>query len=171
MLSKWSILPTKVAVLTLNESFFTTIPSMKLAKNILPILRPTIIWDYGCCLQIEYLIYCFHIHWQKQVLAFKLPKKKPVFYPKAEQLEPNDATDHEHQIYLTTALGHCSTTSSRLGESTQLVTANWQGNARPTPSATHGKEVERARRLDTTALSSPAQSPTSLSLETSRKEL
>lgn len=146
---------------------------MKLAKNILPTLCPTIIQHYGFRLQIEYLICCFHIHCKdkKWVSAFKLPEKKPVFYPKAEQLEPDDAIDKEYQIYLQTALGHCSTTSSRLRESTQLLRANLQGNPRPALSAVNGKEVERAQRLDTKALRSSAQSPTSLSAETTHKKL
>lgn len=143
---------------------------MKLAKNILPAPCPTIIWDYGFSLQTEYLICGFHIHRKdkKWVSAFKLPEKKPVSYRKAD---PEDAVDKEYQIDLKTALGLCSTMSSRLRESTQLRTANLQGNPRPASSAINGKEVERAQRLDTKALRSPAQPPPSSSLETTHKKL
>lgn len=77
------------------------------------------------------------------------------FYPKAEQLEPEAAIDKEFQVYLRSALGHCSTTSSRLRKSTQLLTANLQGNPRAALSAISGEEVESAQiRYESTQIPS-----------------
>lgn len=58
---------------------------MKLAKNILPTLCPTTIQDDGFCLQIKYLICCFHILCkdkknESQLSSF--PKRSLSFIPR-----------------------------------------------------------------------------------------